>query len=224
MTTKTKTKTPTTGTKTQQKGRRIPILPIVFGVVAAALIAAIVLGNEEPIGSAGEYGEPTITGDSLPFMEPGAAIIENDAANGLVAPEVTGQDFDGNTVSIEHDGTPKAIAFVAHWCSHCQVEIPRVQAWLDAGGGVEGVEVYAVTTSANSGQPNWPPSEWMTREGWSSPIIRDDQDNTVLVAYGGNSFPYWVFLNGDGTVALRVAGETNVDVLTQIMAGLEASS
>ena len=94
--------------------------------------------------------------------------------------------------------------FIAHWCGHCQAEVPRVQAWLDATGGVPGVDLYSVATAMNSGQGNFPPSDWLARENWSLPVIRDDQDNSVLAAYGSGGFPYWVFTNADGTVALRV--------------------
>ncbi len=187
------------------------------------LVAAIVFSGEEPIGSGGEYGEPAVSGEALPAMAPGAAIVDADPANGLVAPELTGQDFDDGTVEINHDGTPKAIVFLAHWCQHCQAEVPRVQEWLDATGGVEGVDVYSVTTSASSGQPNWPPSSWLDREGWTSPNLRDDQNSSALRAYGGSSFPYWVFLNGDGTVALRVAGQTEIDTLQTIMESLQTA-
>ncbi len=225
MTTKTRNKgaRQKPGAKPQQSSRNTPILLIVFGLVAAALVAAIVLSSNEPIGSGGEYGEPAVTGEALPAMAPGQAVVDGDPANGQVAPEVTGQDFDDSAVSIAHDGTPKAIVFLAHWCVHCQAEVPRVQEWLDSGGGVEGVELISVTTSANSGQPNWPPSSWLDREGWTSPNIRDDQGSSALRAYGGSSFPYWVFLNGDGTVALRVAGQTDIATLESIMTNLAGS-
>lgn len=218
MATKTKQSTATkAGRKTDASKKSVPLLGIVFGGIALLLIAAIVLSPDESIGSDGEYGEPEITGEALPMMEADASVVEDDAAFGLVAPEITGQDFDDSTVSITHDGTPKAIVFLAHWCPHCQVEVPRVQSWLDSVGGVPGVEVMSVTTSASSGQPNWPPSSWMDRENWTPPNIRDDADSSVLRAYGGNSFPYWVFLNGDGTVAFRMSGETDIATLQGIM-------
>ena len=31
-------------------------------------------------------------------------------------------------------GRPKVLLFLAHWCPHCQPEVPLVQAWLDSGG------------------------------------------------------------------------------------------
>ncbi len=227
MTTKTKKTAAKTrakaGAKPKPANRQTTILLIVFGAVAALLIAAIVLSGEEPIGSGGEYGEPAISGTALPAMSGATSAVAADPAFGLVAPEVTGQDFDDSTVSITPDGTPKAIVFIAHWCEHCQREVPKVQSWLDSGGGVEGVEIVSVTTSASSGQPNWPPSSWLEREGWTSPNLRDDQESSVLRAYGGSAYPYWVFLNGDGTVALRVSGSVDIPTLELAMQQVQAT-
>lgn len=222
MTTKTKKTSAKTTQKTQQQ-RKFPVLWVVFGAVAVLLVAAIVLSSEEPIGSAGEYGDVTIAGETLPTMETGAAIMANDPALGQVAPEASGVDFDDSTVAISHDGTPTAVVFLAHWCNHCQAEVPEVQAWLDSGGGVPGIEMVSVTTSANSGQPNWPPSSWLERESWTTPNIRDDSDSSLFQAYGGRSFPYWVFLNGDGSVAHRQAGRVGTAQLQIIMEGLSAA-
>ena len=57
----------------------------------------------------------------------------------------------------------------------------------------------------------------MARENWTSPNIRDDADSSVFTAFGGRSFPYWVFLNGDGTVAFRRSGQTDIATLQSIM-------
>ena len=223
MTTKTKKTSAKTATKAQQQPRKFPVLWVAFGAVAALLVAAIVFSGEESIGSAGEYGEVTISGDALPLMESGAAIIPTDPALGQVGPEAAGVDFDDSATAINHDGTPTAVVFLAHWCVHCRAEVPAVQAWLDSGGGVPGVDMVSVTTSASSGQPNWPPSSWLEREGWTTPNIRDDSDSSLFQAYGGRSFPYWVFLNGDGTVAHRQQGRVEIAQLEAIMQGLGAT-
>lgn len=193
------------------------IVGIAGGVVVLLLIAAVLFANEE-VGA--EYGTPVIEGQGLPLMPPQSPVDET--ANGFIAPTVIGQDFDNNTVEIDNtDGKAKGIVFLAHWCGHCQAEVPRVQAWLDATGGVPGVDLYSVATAMNSGQGNFPPSDWLARENWSLPVIRDDQDNSVLAAYGSGGFPYWVFTNADGTVALRTAGELTVVQLEEILASLE---
>jgi thiol-disulfide isomerase/thioredoxin len=193
------------------------IVGIVGGLVVLALILAVFLGNNE-IGA--EYGSPEIEGASLNVMPPQVTV--DDTANGKQIPDVQGQNFGGDEVVIDRaDGSAKAIVFLAHWCPHCQAEVPRVQAWLDGGGGVDGVEMYAVATSMNSAQGNYPPSAWLEREGWTAPVIRDDKDNSVLRAYGSGGFPYWVFVNADGTVALRTSGELEIAQLESILNGLE---
>lgn len=196
--------------KPQAQPRKIPWLGIAFGAIALALVGAIVFSSDEAIGS--EFGDVTVDGALPPFVD-----SASDAAVGQPAPDVEGVDFDGNTVAIENDGTAKAVVFLAHWCPHCQAEVPRVQAWLDGGGGVEGVEVISVTTSMNSAQPNYPPSEWLDREEWTSPVIRDDSDSTVLASYGAGGFPYWVFVDADGNVTRRSAGELDIPTLEAFM-------
>lgn len=192
------------------------IIGVVGGLVVLLLIAAVMFGNEE-VGA--EYGDPVLEGTSLPLFPSSQSV--DFSAEGLAAPEVFGQDYSGNDVSITNDGRAKGIAFIAHWCGHCQAEVPRVQEWLDGGGGVEGVDLYSVSTAAGSGQPNYPPSEWLESEGWTVPVIVDDQDRSVHQAYGQGGFPYWVFLNADGTVSVRTAGELSIAQLEEILESLE---
>ncbi|MDJ0792377.1 MAG: hypothetical protein QNJ71_10815 [Acidimicrobiia bacterium] len=194
---------------------------IIIGAVGAAvvllLIAAVVFGSQE-VGA--EYGEPQVEGEALPPMPPSAPI--DDTATGLAYPNVLGQDFDGSIVTIDNgDGRAKGIVFLAHWCPHCQDEVPRVQAWLDATGGDPGVDLYSVTSAMNSGRGNYPPSEWLDGEGWTVPTIRDDQQNSVYSSYGAGGFPYWVFTNADGTVAVRTSGQLTTEQLTTILSTLE---
>jgi thiol-disulfide isomerase/thioredoxin len=193
------------------------IIGVAGGLVVVLLIVAVAFGNSQ-VGS--EYGSPTIEGQNLPLMPPNAPI--DSSATGSVYPNVKGQDFSGDTVEIRNDdGRAKGIVFIAHWCPHCQAEVPRVQAWLDQTGGVDGVDLYSVTTSMNSAQANFPPSDWLDRENWSLPVIRDDQENSVLIAYGAGGFPYWVFTNADGTVALRTSGELESAQLEQYLRSLQ---
>ena len=191
------------------------IVGIIGGIVVLALMAVVVFANEE-LGN--EYGDPIIEGSALPLMPPNSTI--DATARGLAAPEVVGQNFQGDEVRMVNDGRAKAIVFLAHWCSFCQAEVPEVQAWLDAGG-MEGVDFYAVATDMDSTRGNFPPSEWLDREGWSPPVIRDDNDNSVLAAYGRGGFPYWTFVNADGTVQARVAGRIGIEQLEQILLSLE---
>ena len=206
----------TTKQSTGSGSRTGLIVGIVGGVVVLALILAVFLGNEE-IGA--EFGDPALDGTALNVMPPSTPI--DTSAIGLTIPSVEGQDFDGSQVTIDPgDGRAKAIVFLAHWCSHCQAEVPRVQQWIDETGGNPDVDIYSVATSMNSAQPNYPASAWLDREGWTPPTIRDDKDNTVLQAFGSGGFPYWVFTNSDGTVALRTSGELQIDQFQEILNAL----
>ncbi len=210
-------RTPTTP---KEDNKSKVILGIVFGVVAVALVAAVVLtGSDDDAGTttASEFGQPVITGDSLPAVSEATVGSTTDPAVGESIPEVSGQDFSGAPVAIENDGQPKAILFVSHSCGHCQAEIPEVQAWLDETGGVAGVELITVSTSAAQVGGNWPPSEWLEREGWTSPVIADDEDLSAFFAYGGSVIPYWVFVDGEGNVTRRWAGRLETELIEVAM-------
>jgi thiol-disulfide isomerase/thioredoxin len=212
------------GTKTgttakAPRGNTALILGIVGGVAVLLLIAVFILnpsGGAQPIED--ETAEVTIDGVSLPLMPQSAPT--DTTATGLTPPDVTGSDFAGETLTITNDGRAKGIVFIAHWCPHCQEEVPRVQEWIDGGGSVEGVDLYSVSTSVRSTQANYPPSDWLEREGWTVPVILDDTSGSVHLAYGGGGFPFWVFVNSDGTVALRTSGQLPTEQLVQILESL----
>ncbi len=192
----------------------------VAAVVALALALAVAFSgsNGDDAPAASEFGSPTISGTALPQVPAvNAGDASTDPAFGLPIPEVNGQNFAGMSVEIQRDGGPKALLFVSHGCPHCQDEIPEVQAWLDETGGVAGVDMVAISTSAREVAGNWPPSEWLKREGWSSPIVVDDKDLSVFYAYGGAAIPYWVFVDADGNVTRRFSGRLEIPLLELAM-------
>jgi thiol-disulfide isomerase/thioredoxin len=202
----------TTTKRTSNRGRqtpaarKLPIMPILGGVFAVALIATILItfgGGSDAL----ETGEPTIDGEALPVFTDAAS----DAAVGLPIPGVSGADFAGNPVTIADDGRPKAIVFLAHWCPHCQAEVPEVQGLVDAGLIPPEIDLYSVATAISSTQENYPPSEWLEREGWSSPVIVDDAGSSVARTFGLSAYPYWVFVDADGEVKGRTTGRAGAD-------------
>ncbi|HKX76374.1 MAG TPA: TlpA disulfide reductase family protein [Acidimicrobiia bacterium] len=189
-------------------------------VVFAALALAVTLsgGGEEvmPVNP-----QVAITGSSLPSFE-GDPL--NDPALGLAAPSLAGADFAGQQVQIEAgDGRPKVIVFLAHWCPHCQAEVPVLQEYEDSVGFPASFDLYSVATAYSSTRPNWPPSSWLEREGWTFPLIVDDAGSSAFTVYGQGNFPYYVFLRGDGTVALRFSGELGAAALIATMEDLTGS-
>ncbi len=201
---------------------RVPLFAVVVAVVVLAGIVTVVLvgrgGTAHRPAEADETAPVTITGDPLPVWQQG----QPDPAAGRPAPAVTGQDYDGATVQLLGAGEPTVVLFLAHWCPVCQDEITEVQAWLDGEGPPDGVRIVAVATGVDSRRPNYPPSRWFEREGWSAPVLRDDEASSALAAYGLQAFPAWAFVDADGNLVARMTGRIPASDLAQIVEALRA--
>lgn len=197
------------------------ILWAVGGVLGLALIVwmAASIASEPQIDDSIAYGEVTVEGDSLPIMSDEGG----DPAIGLEAPTVTGSDWNDNQYTIEADGRPKIVLFLAHWCPHCQAEVPVVQDWVDSGGLPDGVDIYSVTTLTDRSLTNWPPQDWLEEESWTVPVIMDDQADNVATAYGLRGTPMYAVLDGENNNLGRLSGEIGVAGLNAL-AGLAADS
>lgn len=163
-----------------------------------------------------ETGALEVRGDVLPLL--GAATPEQDPAVGMPAPVLVGQDYDGNTVRVDGaaDG-PTMVVFLAHWCPHCNNEIPRLNELRDEGAFPEGLNIVAVSTALNPSQPNFPPSQWLVDKDWTFPVIADGIEVDVeppfigARAYGVDGFPFTTLIGADGTVVARWSGEREPD-------------
>jgi thiol-disulfide isomerase/thioredoxin len=206
------------------------MLPLALGAAAivGAAILAIVLsqsGDTSPRpSSAGSSGGtavdvPTVSGGALPAYQSGG----EDPAIGQSIPDVSGSAFDGSPVAITRDGTPKLLLFLAHWCPHCRDEVPKVQDWVDVNGLPQGVDFVSIATSNDPSRPNYPPDAWLAAEGWTAPVLVDTNES-VATAYGLTAFPYWVAVNGDGTVAQRWTGSVDTTQLQALFDGLRATA
>jgi thiol-disulfide isomerase/thioredoxin len=135
----------------------------------------------------------------------------DDPAVGTPAPTLSGFAFDGTPVTVDPSKGPVMLVFLAHWCPHCNREIPELLAWRDAGGVPEGLQVIAVTTAVAPDRDNYPPSEWIPNMGWTWPVIADSQDNEAAIGFGVSGFPFSVIIGTDGTVLGRSSGELGQD-------------
>lgn len=204
------------GTGAKKPFPLVPAAAVVVALLAAVAIAVGVLGDDD--GTGGDSGAAQVRpvetdGTALPPYEAGGA----DVALGEAAPEVRGAGFDGEPVAITADGRPKLVAFLAHWCPHCQAEVPVIVDWLD-GSAPEGVDLIGVSTSVSEARPNYPPSEWLSGEGWDFPTLADDEAGSAAEAYGLTGFPYFVAVDAEGNVAARASGEQSVAQLEALLA------
>ena len=159
-------------------------------------------------------GPPVITGTPLPAF----TSATDDPAKGMAAPVVQGHDHQGAPVAIEPTGRVQMVIFAAHWCPHCQREIPLIQDWVDGGGLPDDVDIVTVSTGIEPTAPNYPPEAWFEREGWTAPGHRRRDRIRSRQAYGLASYPYFVILDGAGNVFARFVGEIPTDDLEQILA------
>jgi thiol-disulfide isomerase/thioredoxin len=191
--------------------RQLPIFWIVVGLLVCAGIATLVLtapdkvdkaaakaGREAPVFADVE------TGPSLPDFPGNDA---KDSAVGRALPTLGGTSLEGHEIMYSAMDGPQVIVTVAHWCPHCQAEVPRIVEWAKAGGLPDGVQLRTVSTGVDEGQPNFPPAEWLAREHWTYPVFVDDEAGSAADALGLDGFPFIVFVDADGNVARRFSGE-----------------
>lgn len=158
----------------------------------------------------GAVGPVLVQGDPLPPYPANAGAV--DPAFDVEAPVIAGKDFEGRTVRIDaFAGGPTMVVFLAHWCPHCNDEIPVINELRDSGQFPDGLNVVGVSTAVNAGRPNFPPGRWLEQKDWSYPVIVDGIDferETFIAAdaLGVSGFPFTVLIDGDGTVQARWSG------------------
>ena len=204
---RTRTSSVAKASRAGEGSKNVWLIVAVVAVVAFAAVIAVALSQEDSGGGGDETAEVEVTGGPLPFYESGSP----DEGIGMAAPALAGTTVEGDSLTIDPaDGEPKLIAFLAHWCPHCQAEVPRVVEWMEAGNAPDDVALYAVSTSITPGRDNYPPSDWFDEEDWTVPTLKDDAGSPAHLSYGAGGFPYWVALDADGEVVARTSGETTI--------------
>jgi thiol-disulfide isomerase/thioredoxin len=209
-----------TGAVAAARKKQPPYLWIGVGVLVVALAAAAALsaggdgdGGSPSAGGVQEARPVTVTGAALDTLPRGGGA---DPAVGKEIPDLEGLSFDGEPVSITKDGKPKLVLFVAHWCPHCQKEIPLLADYLKSTP-VQGVDLYTVSTSTDSNSPNYPPSAWLETEGWEVPTLADSDDKQAADAFGLSAFPFFVAVDASGKVVARTSGELTTEQFADLL-------
>ena len=206
--------------------RRAPLALILVGVVAIVLVGAVAFsalrnnnGSDASGSSLAQVQPVTVKGDALPKF---AGDTEDDAAVGLTAPVLAGQSFDGSKVTIGGaTGKPTLIMFVAHWCPHCQREVPRVVGWRADGTIPKDINLVGVSTGVSSDQNNYPPSAWLDEVKWPAAVMADNGEDAAALAYGLPSYPYFVALDANGKVVARGTGELDQQAIQDLVGKLQ---
>ena len=159
-----------------------------------------------------EYQKVTVTGERLSQIPESGT----DSEVGKAAPTLTGYDLRGRPVTIDpgSDGKATMVVFLAHWCPHCNREIPVLNEWKAEGLVPPNLRIVGITTASKADQANWPPSKWIVAMKWSFDQFADSEKQDAAAAYGVTGYPYLVFIDAKGNVTSRASGEIPKDQLT----------
>ena len=206
--------------KEEVKNSRKTFLIIGAGVLIAAAIAIGFSGGSDDTTTQprttvegevapGEFQPVTVEGDVLSPLGDGNGNPASDAAMGKTAPTLNGYTFAGNPVSITPGASaqPIMLVFLAHWCPHCNREVPRLIDWKELGLVPEGLRVIGVTTASRNDQANWPPSDWIEEMKWPFEVFVDSEAGDAANAYGVDGFPFIAMVNAEGKIVGRHSGE-----------------
>jgi cytochrome c biogenesis protein CcmG, thiol:disulfide interchange protein DsbE len=203
-------------------------------VVLAGGIAVLSAGDDEeltvgstvPPGSTDETASTVAPGESLgevwPVTYSGTPLEPlpsegDDPAIGVTAPTMSGFSFDGTPVDIDPSKGPVMLVFLAHWCPHCNREVPELLDWKASGAVPPELQVIGVATAADPTAPNYPPSTWIKTVGWDWPVMADSEKQDASVAMGLSSYPFVVILDTDGKVLTRWAGEKGAEGIQELV-------
>ena len=216
--------TPAHGAPTAPKAKSPSDSPmgikIAIGVAVVAVLGVIAFAAINDKGDTSDipdvaFQRVTVTGEDLPAF-PENPDPSTDPAVGVTIPTITGKSFDGSAVEIK-PGKPQLIVLVAHWCPHCQAEVPLLVDWMADGTIPDTIQVTAVSTSANEAQGNFPPASWLQKEEWDKPVLVDDPNSRVLRAFGAQSYPSLLAVDASGKVTQRASGELPQDAVAALV-------
>jgi thiol-disulfide isomerase/thioredoxin len=193
------------------------LLGAIAAVIVAALVAFVVVmvtGDDDSTAmTAFDTTTASVSGNAL---QPSPA-EGTDPAVGQTAPVITGKGRDGASLTAPESGRPTVLLFLAHWCPHCQAEVPVVRDWVDAGNLPDDVDLIGVATAMSTDRPNYPPSAWLDREKWDVPTIAD-ATGVAAKSYGLSAFPFWVAIDESGKVVERRTGELSPAEISSLVA------
>lgn len=206
------------------------MIVVVLALVTGGVIWAASSGDDKSASTGTEVDDTTSDiPDSQPVTVTGEPLtpydvsVSPDPALGVEAPLLSGLDFQGDAITVDPsaDG-PYMVVFLAHWCPHCNAEVPRLLDWKGSGAVPTELNVLGVATAVSASSPNYPPSEWFSNRGWSWPVLVDEAQGDgdagkAAVAYGATGWPYFVIVGADGLVKARVSGEIEVADLQVIV-------
>jgi thiol-disulfide isomerase/thioredoxin len=187
-------------------------------------LADDVVDVEASLAAAGAAASAAPTLESLPpgSLPPFDPNQPNDAALGMQLGTVTGTEYYTATPATidPADDTHRVWLVWAHWCPHCQDELPEVSAWYrENAENYPNVELVTVTTAIDPSRGN-PLAPYLDESQFPFPVIVDEE-LTIASQLGSSAFPFWMVTDGSGTVLVRIPGAVGIGTVEQIFSQLD---
>jgi thiol-disulfide isomerase/thioredoxin len=132
------------------------------------------------------------------------------------------QVLNGQPLTIPPAGSrPKLVFYIAHWCPHCQREVPLLQSWIDQKSSSINADLFAVSTGVDQSRGNYPPAAWLTKEHWSVPTLADSPNDDAARAAGLSGYPFFVAVDKNGKVVKRFSGERSIPEIEAVIASMQ---
>lgn len=198
---------------------RRPVLFLVAGAIAIALVLAACGGSDDDLTAAAAAANPLETNDGGVLVKPPDLLDDEPVAElpplveGLDATPIVPFDyFDGTaSATTEFTGRPTVLNFWASNCAPCVAEMPEFEeVHLAFAGRVDIVGFNVADVSREAAV------DLALQTGVTYPLA-DDTDSTVFRAFGGFVMPTTVFLNAQGQVAYAWFGVLTGDELTRLI-------
>lgn len=199
--------------KPTKKNWAFPAVVAAVVVVGIAIVVVAALNKDSAPKSDVALGGGG-PGDSAP-----TAVVSGSMAQGQPAAQLSGVDmYSGREVSLEEmKGKPTLLTVWAHWCPHCQKELPIIQQ-LSKEQAAD-VNFLTLTTAAGQ-QPASAqyatPATLMQTQGITIPTLRDD-GAAGMKELGVSGFPTLFVIDADGNVQGKASGEMPKDQLLQFI-------
>ena len=172
-------------------------------------VGAVVLVILALAFTGGSSTEPSPAGSVTVAREPGPQLQQGEPIPEWSAPALDGS---GTMNWSDYVGSPTVFAIWAPWCQHCQAELPRLDAAVEAQPEVQ---LVTVTTALDQGGPS--PQEYMDDENLSFPVGVDDAAGTISAGVGVQAFPTTYYVDSNGNVVTVTEGEVDETQLATIL-------